>query len=941
MQQEQQDKMQHSLQSLQQSAVAALNACSWVEQQRSHSADLNQEADKLVTALARAGLEATAACQVLTANTTVGVFGASQAGKSYLVSRMAAGPDGSLKANWDGQEIDFLTHVNPPGHDQEATGFVTRFTHRKNPGIPGYPVRLKVLRECEIAMILINSFFNDLEQNQIEFDLSEKALQEHLARCQTFAAAHPLPPEQKDSAFTLTDAVEVADYIARHSAGRLNVLTADHPFWIQARNLLPQLDLAGRALFFSFFWKECKVFTLMYLRIGAELIKLKGAQEVYAPLGAFVEEQDGVLMQRKQGTIICISVLKQLFDNDESIEVCLDAANGSKVSLPFAVLAAIGLEITFPLSGSCPIDNFDVLDFPGARERRKDQLQRFLDDEKGMSGNEPTAFMREQGSEFIRRGKVAYLFDRYARRRELDALLFCIGVRAQQEVSSIVPILNSWIELNAGASPEERAQLRYPPLLCALTRFDEIFERQLSLMEGGQPTTTDKEMENALERISAQGWLANWNGRPYASFYPARRPNISDKIRWLKFSAGKEIGINPDYQDKIDKIKRELLADELFCAHVVAPEEALESVLSPDGGVDRICRELKAHYELSLAQRAERCTRAMRRELSTALDSLDTYARPEGEAALAAFKEQALSIGRDFLQLNQVSRVFGLLRAALTVPLEELQQLYKNNFAAGSNAPRYARDALQLFCSRISELPKSTAGQRLAREVAQAWEQKQGNLTVYADAESRFSFFKAEGGAQPWKNGAEVERGVINLLKRLCVQILDLARSERCALEQRLRELLQGADKSGAREDLQAVQATLCCRFLGDFVARLGCDYLSAGNSAQVFFKPGADPSVLGVADLVPAGEALPQGQHLCRMAVKRDPMNFAVPDVDGAARRSELKLACDFFNALAFAMLSVNALGAGGADSEFTPDANRELLAQIAAMRSGLEAHF
>ncbi|MBU3827517.1 MAG: putative virulence factor [Candidatus Anaerobiospirillum merdipullorum] len=903
----------------------------WVERERVNSTDLQQEADALNTRLARAYTCAQACAQVMQANTTLGVFGASQAGKSYLVSRLAAGEDGQLTAQWDGHTIDFLTHVNPPGHDQEATGFVTRFTHHAAPGIKGYPIRVRVFRECEIAMLLINSFFNDLEQNDISFDLSPTTLQGHLDKCREFAAAHPLGDE--GNYFSFEDVVQTADYVSTHSGGRLHELNADSDFWLQARALFPRLNLEGRALFFSFFWKNCQAFNLLYTRVGRELLKLKGAEEIYAPLSTFVQEQDGKLMQRANGTIICISALKHLFEDSDLQEICLDSSGTQKAILPLPVLAAISVEMTFPLSGSCPIDEFDVLDFPGARERRKDQLRRFLEDEKNMQPGQPTPFMREQGSEFIRRGKVAYLFDRYSQRREVDVLLFCIGVNAQQEVSSIVPILNNWIELNAGKTPQERASIKYPPLLCALTRFDAIYSRQIDLLSTGKPSTTAKEMSNALERLSAQGWLNNWDGTPYCHFYPARRPNLGN-IPWLIMQDGQEVGVNPDFAPLVSQVTQELLADDLFVERVVKPQEALQALLSPDGGVDRICQELLRHYKLSAQVRAQRCSGELLRELSLIVATLKTYARADGDEAVAALKQEALELGNAFLQIFQIARVFGLLRSALSLPHAQLAELYNAHFSAGDNARRFARDAVQLYRERVTNLPDSVAGQRIAREVGIGWESKRENLTLLPDAATRFAFFKEPGAATAWKDRAAVEKGVRQLLKRLCTQILDLSQSDKCALEARLTDLLQRCDdKNGARETRRAVQVAQCARFLSDFSTHLGVEILQAGNTPQRFFKLDLNLGE-GAFTLDSAGQSVPTGEHLLRLAVKRDPLMFPVPFIDEVAQQGEFQLCVDYFNALAFAMMNVNAMGTGETESDFTPDANRQLLAYISALQ-------
>ena len=59
----------------------------------------------------------------------VAVFGASQAGKSYLVSSLATRPGEPLLAAYGDQRLNFLQDLNPPG-GKESTGLVSRFTAR-------------------------------------------------------------------------------------------------------------------------------------------------------------------------------------------------------------------------------------------------------------------------------------------------------------------------------------------------------------------------------------------------------------------------------------------------------------------------------------------------------------------------------------------------------------------------------------------------------------------------------------------------------------------------------------------------------------------------------------------------------------------------------------------------------------------------------------------
>ena len=910
---------------------AAAEGLSFVENGAAKSPELKAKAENVITELARLETRSAALDEVLKAGTTLGVFGASQAGKSYLVSRMAAGRDGELATTWEGEHIDFLTHVNPQGQDKEATGFVTRFTHRAHPGIPGFPIEVRVFKETEIAMILVNSFFNDLDQDRVSFDLSAAALEAHLKACEKFI------DESAENYVTLSDLVEVADYVATHSGGKLDKLNAAHPFWIKARNLAPRLSLEGRAFLFSFLWKGCKVFTLLYTTIARELLKLKGASSVYAPLDAFVERVNGTLMQKKSGTIINIISLTRLFDDKETLTVSLDDKGQDLATLPFAAFAAVSLEITFPLAGTCPIESFDVLDFPGARERRKDRLDVFTDDEKHFDGTHPTPYMQEQGTEFIRRGKVAYLFDRYARRREIDTLLFCIGVNAQQEVSSIVSILNGWIDLNAGRTPQERQRLSKTPLLCVLTRFDSVFERQIANIEAHRPTNTQREMQDAIEKISSQGWMQEWTpGKPFSHFFVARRPDLPSIGRWMRMENGREAGINPDYQSMVDKVCDELVADPLFTRHVLEPREALEAVLTSDGGVERITEVLLKDYQIDGQQREKVRLPEVATLASVIVDELADFALPEGDARALEMEKQGLALGTAFLQCNSVSRLFGQLRSFMELDPETLQHLYAGGYAAGSNARRFATEVMEAYLSALRDLARGRKAATLTAMLLKGWKRHLSNLAYTEENRIRFSFFD-NGSA--WKNDEEISRSFGNLLSRLSREIAALMSSERLHFKERLTAALEAHENNNARLDENlTVQCEIAARFISDFSTTLDVLYLDPGpefKTRSYFKATGNDREIMELGfEVTEGGEA--RKEPLFSPVVSSDPY-VPVPLIDGRARRFEFATLSGFMEALIYGMVTVNASQENARTAVFSREENRQICQVLDSLRTVL----
>ena len=66
--------------------------------------------------------------KVLDKKPVFGLFGQSQAGKSYLAHIILSNAVSNLTIDLGSDSADFLNDINPSGQGREATGVVTRFT---------------------------------------------------------------------------------------------------------------------------------------------------------------------------------------------------------------------------------------------------------------------------------------------------------------------------------------------------------------------------------------------------------------------------------------------------------------------------------------------------------------------------------------------------------------------------------------------------------------------------------------------------------------------------------------------------------------------------------------------------------------------------------------------------------------------------------------------
>ena len=127
------------------------DALEWVEMTREQAPRLDLEADRLNLQLQRCRDKARRLTQAAKLTQTLGFYGHSQAGKSYLICALAAGNYGRLETRLGGVTLDYLTQINP---GNRAARLATRFTRQTELKDRAFPVRVLLLNEADLAQAL-------------------------------------------------------------------------------------------------------------------------------------------------------------------------------------------------------------------------------------------------------------------------------------------------------------------------------------------------------------------------------------------------------------------------------------------------------------------------------------------------------------------------------------------------------------------------------------------------------------------------------------------------------------------------------------------------------------------------------------------------------------------------------------------------------------------
>lgn len=639
-------------------AQGCQDALGWVDSVRTSSRRLDNEADSLNLSLLRTRNLASSLAEVSTTPMTVGFFGISQAGKSYLISALAAGGNGELKARYGNQVVDFIKEVNPVGGGKEATGLVTRFTAHAPEAPEGYPLPLRLFSEIDLAKILANTWFNDFNHEQlndkIDEDRIEESLRPFLSRSGQAGASNGVSRE---------DVVALWDYL--NASFKKSVEKLEHAWWPQVLQIAPVLSPHERADLFSLLWGEQPELTETYRSLARVLAKLNHSTLVFAPLDTLTDHSSGSIMN--------VDSLNRLGSGqDRTVEIRFWKAHQQtgSAALSQAELAALTSELIFPLAEvphNSVMEQVDLLDFPGYRGREK--LLALKDAAKdGLNAV----------SQLLLRGKVAYLFERYTDNQEMNALVVCASASKQSDVSDVGPVLTRWVEKTQGKTAEERAQSK-AGLFWAITMCDVRIQDNLKKTESQLKEAWEGMLHITLiEKFARYDWFKEWApGKPFDNCFLVRKPGIDTPFLTLENEPGeeslKEVAFAERYHDVLDTMGRIFITANNVGRHVAEPEAAWREMLKlNDGGISRLTGALRgvAHLDFKLQRLREQLLQC-RRDIAD--QRLGRWYEQDGDGQIA--RKQA--IAKDLWQgLSACPHNMGELISRLDLPAHELHNIY-------------------------------------------------------------------------------------------------------------------------------------------------------------------------------------------------------------------------------------------------------------------------
>ena len=439
----------------------------------------------------------------LAENCSAAAFGESQVGKSYVMSSLLSTEKSQFRVS-DGKEgsYSFIDELNPSGgknSKKESTGVITRFsTNCTNDKMKSF-VRIRTLSIVDLVLMLTDSYYKDVKidpKNVLDKDI----INEHVENIRNTMVDLSYNQEY----ITEDDIYDIQDYI-ENIVGAIASNVGHSKIWGGIAPVIQHVKIDDWGCVFSLLWNGNEVVTQKFKDIISQYSKLNFHSEIYVPF-------DAVL--RKKGTLLDIGWVDVFcgIDNNVKNEVITTDVydvSGKLLAHQFmkSYLSVLIAELTFIIPNEVAeekpfLKDMDLLDFPGLRRRE----------------NVPEENIEKEMHNILRRGKVAYLFNKYSRSLRINSVLFCqhADMNGQSEIGEF---LNAWISENIGRNPTERSEYinttaKVSPFFIISTKFN--VDLQWTKEKKGDDLKQkwydrfDQTLSLETIKTKSYGWFENW-----------------------------------------------------------------------------------------------------------------------------------------------------------------------------------------------------------------------------------------------------------------------------------------------------------------------------------------------------------------------------------------------------------------------------------------------
>ncbi|MDI9311747.1 MAG: virulence factor SrfC family protein [Limnohabitans sp.] len=440
----------------------------------------------------------------LEGNPAAAIYGASQMGKSYLVSNLLSESGSAFNViDGKGKSYVFLDDINPEGNRREATSIVTRFSTNYKWINAEFPIKVKLLTPADLVLVLCDSYFNDMKtkiDTAFQIDIINEKIKEFCLKYDNKIIQQKLLDE---------DAIlDISDYFhTNFSTKATNIIHSS--FFEKIPALISKTNADDWCEIFTLLWNGNEKINNLFSELLKHYALLDFNSEIYVPIETVLRKNGTLLDVARLGEIYGTTGTELNYLSDTSVIILQNGEEKLISNFSKSFLCALTAELTFCVPNELEkskafLKNTDLLDFPGARNRL---------------GIHEDELLNEEIPKMLLRGKVAYLFNKYSSSEKINILLFCQN-NEKVEVQNIVPdLLNNWIGDMIGKTPEERTNFmlssKAPPLLIISTMFNidlqfDYYKDNLNNIDARNNRWKGRFITVFNEIFGSKKWLQEW-----------------------------------------------------------------------------------------------------------------------------------------------------------------------------------------------------------------------------------------------------------------------------------------------------------------------------------------------------------------------------------------------------------------------------------------------
>jgi len=513
------------------------------------------------------------------------VYGPSQVGKSLFVGRVLLpssddysplGRDEQSGQPAYFQHLSFDTDLNPQSGSNEATALVTRFTTKDRIAqtvSPEFPVMVRALTRAQWLRVIARGFLVECGKASTPDIWTADALEQIF---EDNSKRYAAPTVDRGWRMDLLDAYSYMKECDRRGfpteESILNGMLTRYP-------LTEDGYIAVAA---SLFWDNWASLTGLFMRINTFLEKIQSTEHDpailthWAGVRYLLDSQRAKIHERRNSrcfTKVDWEDVKMRQDMSWYVLDYEEGRGGGREDLE--TIQAAMLELVIPIlphrlseDWRKVIEQIDILDIPGMRAGRQGAEQ----------GKRTDAQTTEEQMEIVKRGKVAYLFERYVDELLIQTLLLLARGGNLEVTAQMKFHIDKWGKARYGDDVWPRkVRDEFPALFLGLTGIDEEFRNR---DEYADPMLYEARLAQLADALGDVMQEFGGKDKSFRNVYPLRYPGTWDTDEAQRAKAGPDKWEHAGNAFTASKSVQEYVAN--------ASEKWSAAMIDEDGGMSLI-----------------------------------------------------------------------------------------------------------------------------------------------------------------------------------------------------------------------------------------------------------------------------------------------------------------------------------------------------------------